>query len=235
MEKIKFTPSSKLCEAVVSPPKPAKEYMPQWYKDKKVFNGGDPKFYQGQVINKSVKSCVPFFDGMTAGYIQETWCDIWFDFNEEAGTVEYHASRDPQILDMNYSKESRVPIPEEFYPFEFSWKTPWIPVTPKGYSILFTSPVNNLTLPFQGFSAVVDSDTFHHAYGGNYPFLIKKGFSGLIPEGTPMYQMIPIKRDDWESENERYDEEKYLKNHSQWSRNFWGTYKKRFHQKKSYN
>ena len=33
----------------------------------------------------------------------------------------------------------------------------------------------------------------------NFPFFIKEGFTGLIPYGTPIVQIIPFKRDDWKS------------------------------------
>jgi hypothetical protein len=47
-------------------------------------------------------------------------------------------------------------------------------------------------------SAIVDSDTFTPP--GNYPFYLREDFEGIIPAGTPMFQIIPIKRDDWTSE-----------------------------------
>jgi hypothetical protein len=35
---------------------------------------------------------------------------------------------------------------------------------------------------------------------GNHPFIIKKGFEGVIPMGTPMMSIIPFKRDSWISD-----------------------------------
>ena len=32
---------------------------------------------------------------------------------------------------------------------------------------------------------------------GNVPFFIKSGFEGVIPAGTPIAQLIPIKREKW--------------------------------------
>jgi hypothetical protein len=34
---------------------------------------------------------------------------------------------------------------------------------------------------------------------GNIPFFIKEGFSGVIPKGTPIAQVIPFKRESWTS------------------------------------
>jgi hypothetical protein len=39
----------------------------------------------------------------------------------------------------------------------------------------------------------------------NLPFLLKDNFEGLIPKGTPIAQIIPIKRDNWNSEVKDYN------------------------------
>jgi hypothetical protein len=42
----------------------------------------------------------------------------------------------------------------------------------------------------------MDTDGWGDA--GNHPFM-KKNWSGVIPAGTPVIQIIPFKRDDWDS------------------------------------
>jgi hypothetical protein len=34
---------------------------------------------------------------------------------------------------------------------------------------------------------------------GNVPFYIKKGFEGIIPQGTPIAQLIPFRQENWSS------------------------------------
>jgi len=58
-------------------------------------------------------------------------------------------------------------------------------------------------LPFITHNAIIDTDGW--PITGPVPFVIKKGFSGLIPAGTPIYQMLFIKRDNWNSEQGEYD------------------------------
>mgnify|MGYP000079237726 FL=1 len=41
----------------------------------------------------------------------------------------------------------------------------------------------------------MDSDKI--SVNGNVPFFLKEGFYGLIPEGTPYAQVIPVKRKLW--------------------------------------
>jgi hypothetical protein len=53
-------------------------------------------------------------------------------------------------------------------------------------------------LPFLTSSAVVDDYVMP---GANMSFFIKKGFEGEIPAGTPIAQVIPFKREEWEAKS----------------------------------
>jgi hypothetical protein len=44
-----------------------------------------------------------------------------------------------------------------------------------------------------------------------FSFFLKRGFEGVIEKGTPLFQMIPIKREDWSLELD-YSEEKHWEN-----------------------
>jgi hypothetical protein len=236
MNKITFIPKTEEIKLNVPPPRPAKLYVPEWYKSIPKFE--DNKFRinvlpDGTVLaNTTVKSCLPFMDGMTSGYIQETWCDVYIENID--GNVRYVYSDSPQIL----SNRDRVSVPDliddKFYPIEYVWHQPWIPKLPKGYSMLYTHPVNRTDLPFYSLGGIIDNDAYTIETSGNHPFFIKNGFSGIIPAGTPMFQMIPIKRDDWSSEISDNDSES-LGVKSGVSRYFYDGYKKLFWSKKTYN
>jgi hypothetical protein len=89
-------------------------------------------------------------------------------------------------------------------------------------------------LPFHTLSGVIDSDSFFHTSGGNVPFYVHKGFEGIIPVGTPMYQIIPIKRDSWTSSNKDFNfEDNYIRNYAL-GKFFNGGYKNKFWNKKDY-
>jgi hypothetical protein len=53
-------------------------------------------------------------------------------------------------------------------------------------------------LPFLTTSGIIDNDKVH--FPGSMPFFVREGFTGVIPAGTPFVQMLPFKREDWESE-----------------------------------
>jgi hypothetical protein len=92
---------------------------------------------------------------------------------------------------------------------------------------LFIHPLNSGDTPFHSFSGIVDTDK--HPVTVNFPFLIRKDFEGNIPAGTPMIQVIPFKRDKWESkviDNKEFTEPKefyriFNPPFGQYKRNWW--------------
>jgi hypothetical protein len=81
-------------------------------------------------------------------------------------------------------------------------------------------------------SAIVDTDVF--PLRAEITFYLRSDFSGVIPRGTPIFQAIPIKREEWSSVFEKYEEAHTLK-YIALSRNvFGGAYKSNFWQKKKY-
>ena len=137
---------------------------------------------------------------MSNGYIQTTWSDINVT-EEKDGLRVVFDSNVPLFL---YREISHMPVDSAFYNIEFVWQRPWSTMLPDGYSALVVHPLNRVDLPFITLSGIVDFDKSIHAQIGNIPFYIKKGFTGTIPAGTPMFQIIPIKREEWVSENQEY-------------------------------
>jgi hypothetical protein len=217
--KIKFIPGTKEIEETISFPESSKKLIPGWYKN--ISKKQD-------IVN--VKNCIPFLDAMTHGYIQKTWTDIEITNKNESLNIFF----DHKVKILNYREKSDMPIKDEFYSIEFIWQRPWSVVLPDGYSGLVTHPLNRIDLPFYTLSGIVDFDKSIHAKIGNIPFYIKKGFTGIIPSGTPMFQIIPIKREDWNSENQKYDNKFWQsKKNERWQINDF--YKKKIWQKKSFD
>jgi len=232
--KIEFIPLNKQAELIVPSPKPAKSYIPDWYKDipatKKIEFGPN-----GEMANDigSIKRCMPFFDGLTNGYIQESWCDINIQ-KDSYGKITYAYALGPEIVKMRLN--SSMEIQSKFYPSEFTWILQWLPRLPKGWSALFTTPFNRFDLPFTNTTGVIDSDVFFHTneFGGNLPFYMDKDFEGIIPAGTPMYQIIPFKRENWKSEEIKFDHDESVRRMVPIRKHFINGYKKTFWQKKYY-
>lgn len=234
--KIEFIPSSKTAELLVPMPKPAKAYIPDWYKDIKPTK--EFKFGPNGDLNNdtgALKRCMPFFDGMTAGYIQESWTDIYIGKNEN-NEVTYSFPTGPAII--SGRQLASLDVPDSYHKIEFTWQIHWMPKLPKGWSAMITSPSNRFELPFRSFTGIVDSDNFYnmsYRNGGNYPFYLNKDFEGIIPVGTPLYQIIPFKREEWKSVGLKYDEDEAMKRDSDVRKYIFNGYKKKYWQKKMFD
>jgi hypothetical protein len=230
--KIEFIPANKNVEIYVDRPLSAKKFIPDWYKNTLVFNEKNVFFDEknNEITNLGLKKCMPFIDSLTCGYIQSTWCDIYINCSDDK--IEIRSSTGPKIIIAR--EKNNLEIPVFFHNIEFAWKNQWLPKLPDKYSILLTHPLNRYDLPFQTLSGIIDSDKFYHTPNGNFPFFLKKEFSGFIPAGTPMYQLIPFKRENWESSIISYSE-KIEKEYGKSFKKFFGFYKNNFWNKKQYN
>lgn len=233
MKKIIFNPTSKISEVLEISPRPAKEFIPEWYSSCPSFVEKKITFDAQGFPEKTVKMCAPFYDALTGGYIQATWQDIMI---EKTGgeSFRYIYPSKPDIVSSR-DASTKINIPTDFYNKELVWHPPFFPRLPEGYSAIFMHPLNRIDLPFYSFSAIVDCDSLYHSVEkANYPLLIKKGFSGIIPAGTPMYQIFPFKRDDWKSEFAKFNEEEQAKNIFPLYKKLWGGYKKAYWKRKKY-
>lgn len=204
MKIAKFINQSMYCyDENVARPQPSSKYVPKWYKDYHRYakpNGehGSLNDVKKGVAFPTFKNCVPFFDGLTAGYMYETPCDLRVYeksgtpvIETEPGFEEFVGYRGPQ---------DGLPTSDEFHIEHFYWLPPWAIKVPDGYSCLYISPMNRIDLPFYTIGGIIDNDKV--SMTGQYPFMLKRGFTGIIPKGTPFAQIIPIKREDWKSEVE---------------------------------
>lgn len=192
MKIINFYSTDELLEL----PVPASESIPEWYKNMPKFSDGGtkPKIKPDGEKNVNMKSCVPYLDVMLTGYVATLWQDVQVDKTNQGVGFKWRSVPDP-IAARNPEHSSHGPIPEGHSPQPYIWKIPFLHRAPKGYSLLITHPINRFDLPFTTISGLVDSDLMLH--NGKVPFFLKEGFEGIIPKGTPIYQIIPIKREPW--------------------------------------
>lgn len=202
---IEFVARSEFIANASTPPQPAKTMIPDWYKNIPSHHSKDPSFVESFGNNNStLKQCMPFFDSWTFGYIMTTPCDIMVEKNFDGSSVKIHSNNMFDIVgNRGTAGKHSMPIPEYYYPEEFTWQTVWEAKTPKGYSSLYTHPINRPELPFYTISGVMDTDGWYIT--GNHPFFIRKGFEGIIPIGTPMMSIIPFKRNNWKSSSRHMD------------------------------
>lgn len=230
-QEVIFTPKSDYAEMLVPKPKPAINYLPEWYRGTKMFETRKPMINSQGGANTTVRSCMAFADSYTMGYIQETWCDLLVHSQGDKCIV-IESMQHPPTLTRN--DDISFNIPSDYYQSDLSWQIQWIPKLPPGYSMMYVQPLNRWDLPFETVSGVVDNDTFFYENAGNYPVMIKKGFTGIIPKGTPFIQMIPFKRDEWTSSFTEHDPKQQILANAV-NGKFWGGYKKMFWNRKIFN
>jgi hypothetical protein len=180
-------------------PVPAKEVIPKWYKDLSRYSVGNKLVIADNGgANMSVKTCMPFLDSLTSGYIIKLHCDILVEWTDDNNFTMKWTSDIPPLTSRGKSIAESVPTAQGYSTFSQAWEIKYCFKAPKGYSVLVTHPLNRLDLPFIATSGIVDAD---NGIGtGGVPFALKKGFSGIIEAGTPILQMIPFKREDWKKE-----------------------------------
>jgi hypothetical protein len=231
-----FIPKDKNTEIMVPHPKPSKNYLPQWFKDMPPALSD----LDNNKMDETAKKCIPFLDSLTSGYTQELACDLeiknhGFDEETQQDIITYNWSGPfkPMSTRMEETR-SRNSLPnfDGYYSNEQHWNSFWEPKTPKGYSTLYYHPANRFDLPFMTMNAIIDTDNW--SLTGPVPFLIKKGFQGIIPAGTPIYQMIFIKREKWNSFKKEYNEEEQKSLEYGVRRFFKDGYKKLHWEKKDY-
>lgn len=185
----------------ISAPSPVIKTIPDWYRKADRFAkkpNGD--YWTGPDKGKipTWKACPAMFDIMGSGYVLKTPCDIEFYLNSSGNIAA-------KVIDEKYKDfcTTRMPMPqfnhpEGYYSEHFAWFPDWAIEVPDGYSVLYSQPFNRFELPFLTVSGIIDNDNVN--LPGSMPFFIVKGFTGILEAGTPYAQMIPFKRENWESE-----------------------------------
>jgi hypothetical protein len=192
-------------------PTPIKLNIPEWYKK-----------LEHTLENKTVKGCMPFLDSLTSGYILKIPQDFNIRHNVDNKNEKGEEFKDSfqtfglynmaQVLgakfinlnsgvDLHFTKQLKgSPFIEKNknLPF-YKIANPWKIKTPKGYSCLFVSPLNNSDDRFSIISGIVDTDTFPNEI--NFPIIINGDkypiLETTIKKGTPYVQIIPFKRESW--------------------------------------
>lgn len=227
MKIIQFIPSPNVLPNHKQPVS-MKRLVPDWYKNaERTYTDKHGEEFLG------LKTCAPFLDGLVAGYALVTPVDIHVFKNEE-GNVEFNWEDCgfDIIGERKGQSGETMPRPAGHELNHLVWVCQWGIKTPKNYSILVTHPLNRFDLPFTTMSAIVDSEVFLN--WGNIPFFIKKDFTGVIPAGTPIAQLIPIKIDKW-IYTQSWNKTKKGLEYGEMSRNGRGVYKRFWRKEKDYS
>ena len=244
--KIKFVPIKTTMHdnsTYIDLPVPATNLIPEWFKEMPQHMSGEKKDalfkFSNHATNTTVKACSPFLDGLSSGYIFTLPSDVEVRRTTDEHNLKFRYRVNEEIISNHDPiQHPGMPVPEGGqFSNVFKWSFPYRIITPKGYSMLFTHPLNRHDLPFRTFSGVVETDSYTLAVQFPFQFTkeFEKGDSYIIKKGTPVVQMVPIKRDSWQSIRSKYDDRFVRNSLYQIGKTLYGGYKKLFWQKKHYN
>jgi len=184
----------------IAEPKPSILNIPKEYKNMKSFVEQDEP--------RTVKTCVPFLDALTCGYIIPFPIDYSYRYDQENTKVVFKTNVG---LPLNFADKFKVTNHPEYQVSKelrhnkrtveaiFKFYNPWLIKTPPGYSCIFTQPFNR-NLPFKIIDGIVDTDTYKDNI--HFPFYWTNPHDEkiILEAGSPMVLVIPFKRESWKIE-----------------------------------
>jgi hypothetical protein len=194
---IKFVAQNDHVWNVRPKPYPAAKNMPNWWKDMPVYSNPENTFTLNPYPSVTVKRCVPTLDILTSGYYVPLWSDIFVDQQDGFPLIQW-TSEVPVLNTWNNQHVSSFKTIDGYSNVFFKNIHGWTIKTPPGWSCMFIHPIAYPDLPFYSISGIVDTDVYDGDI--NVPFVVKNNFKGIIEKGTPMFQVIPFKREKWNSE-----------------------------------
>ena len=202
--RLKITPFNSDSKLLFSAPEPMSTSIPSWMTKMPLYADGGKKLKVTPTsANETVKACSPFLDTFLTGYIIKLAVDIHVSKDGDNHNLVWRTGR--AIETHSPSQISKAQTQDKYGHQPFKFMNEWVVNTPKGYSTLFTHPLNRTDLPFETLAGVVETDTYKLPI--NFPFLLDKDYEGVLERGTPIVQLIPFKREPWRISEAAFDEE----------------------------
>lgn len=218
-------------------PIPASKLVPDWYKNLESYVGGEKKPDGKAGTTATAKRCMPIFDAISVGYLILTHTDLYVSQKPDSETGKPSPYYEwANFGAISFHPKAQLPEHPNGAGHEFSypkWTNAWSITTPPGYSTLFIAPLHRET-PIIALSGVVDTDTYTAPV--NFPFVLRDSkMEGIIPAGTPIVQVIPFPREEWEmdlgSQQELIEQSKVT---TKLRSKIFDSYKNQYRKEKSY-
>lgn len=208
-------------------PRPAREFIPSWWKNMPANHAVDTVFPEAP----TAKSCPGFPDFLTQGYVVPMWADTTLRFDSNSGKWQWRCGQpgspyrinyfDP-IQFLKYAPASHLGVQATAV---FQLESPWRIITPPGYSIYQFPMFYHFDRDFSVLPGIVDTDIYsivHHE-----TFYFGDGEEVFIKRGTPLVHIIPFKRTDFElvvRDATQEDEDAFAKHYLDLKSTFKGRY-----------
>jgi len=176
-------------EGVIAPPVPAKSHLPDWFRKLPAVSRDEASTANNGL---TVKRCMPFLDAMTTGWLITLAATVRLEISQGGKVVNAGWEFDRTMVS-NHGSHQVAGNPKEPSP-PCKFHNYWSIRTSPGWSCLFVPPLNRAHQPFECVAGIVDTDSYISEI--HFPFFATAP-DGLytIEKGTPLVQLIAIKRD----------------------------------------
>ena len=176
---------------VIPEPIAANKCIPDWWK--KVPPNVQNKRDDFGDHSMTAKKCLPMLDIMSLGYVIPLQSDLQVITNADCSIIKIHTHPEFKIGSFHDIAQlgGKNISPSKGDAIKFT--NYWVIKTAPGWSTMFIPPPNHFNPNFTCFSGLVDTDKYPKEV--NFPAIWHTpNFDGKVPAGTPLVNVIPIKR-----------------------------------------
>jgi hypothetical protein len=187
-----------MTEILDARPKPAREFIPKWYKNIPADipeRSVNPNFFVSKLKTnfKTAKTCPSFPSVFNEGYIVTAPCDIHLGFVNNQFFMDQ--SNKDIWLELHDHDQMTNHIPGRPIRGIFKITTRWQCIAPKGYSVRYLPLFWDFNKDWTASYGVIEHDKMHQL---NVQLLYTSDKDEiLIKQGTPLVQLVPFKREDF--------------------------------------
>lgn len=177
---------------VIPEPKPAAKYVADWFKK---IPPTMPERDTFGAKSMTAKKCMPMLDAMSLGYVIPLQADLHVITNSDKTQIEITNPPGLKIAEFHDIKQLGERTAPGFPTAPLKFINYWVIKTKPGYSTMVMPLVNSFDNDFTCLSGLVDTDRYPKEI--NFPAAWHTpNFDDIIPAGTPLVVVFPIKRSD---------------------------------------
>jgi len=221
----------------VEPVVPAIQKLPLWFKGiprEETVREQQKTLWEKIQYKGTIKKCPSFVDWFKRGYTISMWADVYIRCYKEPNTDSYSFEykfpyyKSPYEINVHKDGQYRTFLPtieKEKQKIVLKLVNPWLCKTPKGYSVYQMPMFYHFSEYFTVLPGIINTD-YHHEL--NLQTVVHKEGEFIIKKGTPLVTYIPFKREEFDFECIKSNEEtsKYVeKNELLLASTFEGAYK----------
>ena len=178
----------------------ASKMMPDWWKELSEYDEDLTSQF-----NFTAKKCPGIFDFLRSGYIVPAWSELRFTYDKNRQDIQWLgasalADVGRPFVAHDDKQIKGCPVNHHGAPKILKLISPWMINVPKGYSVMFLEPTYSKNNDYTVFPGRLDAD-IDLIENREINIFIKLNVTDkevIIEAGTPLIQIIPFKRENFE-------------------------------------